>query len=122
MARFVIVVVMAGIVTIGGSLLWPKFMARKEPVFLGGIHDAVVKTPVGAALNNVLGASDGRAAAVSFQTAVASVAGAAINTVGQKIQEVVVMQAATQLVHQYGQLPSSDQQKIQQMICKPQGQ
>ena len=50
--------VLASVVLVGGSLLWPKIMKQERPEVLQAVHDKVVETDIGKKAEEVLGTVD----------------------------------------------------------------
>lgn len=120
MLRFAIVTVFTLAAVALGSLAWPKFTSQPRPKEMQVVRDAVLKTPAGQGAANVIGVTDGdNVQPVNLGTVASSISTTIINSLGQKVTEVVSNQAATVLFNQYKQLPPPAQLELQQSICKP---
>lgn len=101
------------------SLLWPKITTEPEPAPLEQVRDTVLGTEVGQTAANLLGVADKNVQPVNMTDTISSVAGVVTSSVEQKVQQIVSDQVATQVIKQYQQLPATQQDRVEEMICKP---
>lgn len=108
----------AGVVATA-SLIWPKFTANPEPEVLKQVRNTVLGTEVGQSAAELLGVSDSSVKPLNFSDTVSSVAGVVTSSVEQKVAQIVSDQVAAQVIKQYQQLPAVQQDRVVEMICKP---
>ncbi len=101
------------------SLLWPKVTTKPEPAPLEQVRDTVLGTEVGQIAANLLGVTDKNVQPVNMTDTISSVAGVVTSSVEQKVQQIVSDQVAAQVIKQYQQLPATQQDRVEEMICKP---
>jgi len=118
--QFIGAFLLASIVMIGGSLLWPKIMKRDRPEVLQAVHDRVVETEAGKKAEEVLGAVD---IPENPKQAIASVSSQAASQVGSVIQkkteEIVTHRIIEEVVKRFETLPKEEKEQVQTVICKP---
>ncbi|MBI3956322.1 hypothetical protein HY339_03630 [Candidatus Gottesmanbacteria bacterium] len=101
------------------SLLWPKVTTEPEPVALEQVRGTVLGTKAGQTAANLLGVTDKNVQPVNMTDTISSVAGVVTSSVEQKVQQIVSDQVAAQVIKQYQQLPATQQDRVEEMICKP---
>lgn len=101
------------------SLVWPKFTEKPEPQALEQIRTTVLGTEIGQSTAELLGVTQESVKPLNLSDAVSSVAGMVTSSVEQKVAQIVSDQVASQVVKQYQQLPSLQQDHVVEMICKP---
>lgn len=101
------------------SLLWPKVTTEPEPVALEQVRGTVLGTKAGQTAANLLGVADKNVQPVNMTDTISSVAGVVTSSVEQKVQQIVSDQVAAQVIKQYQQLPATQQDRVEEMICKP---
>ena len=112
-----------GILVIGVSLLWPRFMNKQRPALLQNVRDAVVATDLGKNADKILGVeNETKIQPFSVSQIVASVSGAILSTVGEKTKDIIAQQVSIQVMNQYQQMPPKEQQIIRDFVCKQEGQ
>lgn len=118
MIRFVFSLCIALGTIAGVSLAWPTFTTVPMPAFLTKVHDVVIKTPVGAQVASVLGVSSDASVPVDLQELATSAASDIVSGIEEKIRGVVVGQMVLQLQRQIEKLPTSEQVKAKDAICR----
>lgn len=101
------------------SVVWPKLTTQQEPAALQQVRDSVLGTEVGQSTAELLGVADGGTKPLNLSDTVSSVAGVVTSSIEQKVEQIVADQVATQVVKQYQQLPAQQQDRVEEMICKP---
>lgn len=118
--QFLLVALSSAAVVVTASLGWPRITTSPRPEPLTKVHDMVVETPFGRELANTLGVSDqARIEQINISSVAAGVAGSVGAEIQKKTQSAVLSTVVQQLLKQYGQLSSEQQQDIQTLICKP---
>ena len=118
--NFIFAFIVAGVVLSGVSLLWPKLTTQQRPAVLTQLRSAVIKTPLGNEMAQVLGVTDEtHTEPINVSSAAASVVSSLTATVEQKAQQAVAERVAQQLVKQFDQLSADQKKQIKEMICKP---
>jgi len=116
--QLVLAVAVFGVTLSGGSLVWPRVTRAPRPQLLQEVHDAVVKTPQGAAAAQVLGVTDDKKVAPINLGKLAGDAWTGIKSTVQKRATTIVMsQVTAQLMNQYEKLPKDQQKTLQEIIC-----
>ena len=108
----------AGVVAVA-RLLWPKVTTSPPPPALAQVRNTVLGTEIGQTTANLLGVTDKNVQPVSMTDTLSSVAGVVTSSVEQKVQQIVSDQVAAQVIKQYEQLPAPQQDRVEEMICKP---
>lgn len=120
MIKFVAAAIAFSITVIGISFLWPKFTRETRPEPLQKVRDTVIQTDIGREAADILGvAKDKEMQPINISDTASSVAGSIISSLGKEVQQVVTHQVTTQLLNQYKELPPTEQERIQQAVCKP---
>jgi len=118
--KFIGAFVLASVVMMGGSLVWPKFMKGDRPAVLQAVHDKVIETDIGKRAEDDLGAytvpSDVSQAVSSVSSQVAAQVG---NAVQKKVEEVVTTRIVEEVVKRFETLPASEKEEVKNAICKP---
>ena len=118
--QFIGAFLLASIVMIGGSLLWPKIMKRDRPEVLQAVHDRVVETEAGKKAEEVLGTVD---IPENPKQAIASVSSQAASQIGsiiqKKTEEIVTHRIIEEVVKRFETLPKEEKEQVQTVICKP---
>ncbi len=117
--QLVLAVAVFGVTLSGGSLVWPKLTTAPRPQLLQNVHDAVVKTPVGARAANVLGVSDDQAQPIDLGQISGNIVNSVKDAAQKRAQTIVTAQIVGQLTNGYEKLPVSQQQELQKIICSP---
>lgn len=108
----------AGVVSVV-SLLWPRFTAKPQPQALEAVRNTVLGTEIGKSTAELLGVTDASVQPLNLSDTVSSVTGAVTSSVEQKVQQIVSDQVAAQVIKQYQQLPTTQQDRVIEMICQP---
>jgi hypothetical protein len=118
--QFIVAFLLASVVLIGGSLLWPKFMKGDRPPVLQAVHDKVIETDAGRKAEEVLGTytipNDIPQAVSSVSSQVATEVG---STVQKKVEEVVTTRIIEEVVKRFETLPTQQKEEVKNIICKP---
>ena len=118
--QFIGAFLLASIVMIGGSLLWPKIMKRDRPEVLQAVHDRVVETEAGKKAEEVLGTVD---IPENPKQVIASVSSQAASQIGsiiqKKTEEIVTHRIIEVVVKRFETLPKEEKEQVQTVICKP---
>lgn len=118
--KFIGAFVLASVVMIGGSLVWPKLMKGERPPVLQAVYEKVIETDMGKKAEDVLGTynipQDVPQAVSSASTQVASQVGVVVQ---KKVEEAVTSRIIDEFVKRYDTLPASDQEDIKNAICQP---
>ena len=118
--QFIGAFLLASIVMIGGSLLWPKIMKRDRPEVLQAVYDRVVETEAGKKAEEVLGTVD---IPENPKQAIASVSSQAASQIGsiiqKKTEEIVTHRIIEEVVKRFETLPKEEKEQVQTVICKP---
>ncbi len=118
--QLVLAVAVFGVTLSGGSLVWPKLTTAPRPQLLQQVHDAVVKTPVGARAANVLGVSaNEEAQPINLGQISGNVVNSLKDAAQKRAQTIVTAQIVGQLTNGYEKLPADQQQELQKIICSP---
>ncbi len=118
--RFLLVAGATASVVVIVSLLWPRLTSQPRPEVLQAVQETALTTGVGQEAAKVLGVEEEKnVKPVNLSSAAASVAGGISSTIAQKAQEIVTQQITNQIISHYTQLPQSQQQQVQEFICKP---
>ena len=101
------------------SIVWPRFTNKPQPQMLEQVRNTVLGTQIGQSAAELLGARSDGGQPLNLSDTVSSAAGVVTSSVEQKIQQVVSDQVAAQVVKQYQQLPITQQNRIEEIVCKP---
>lgn len=102
------------------ALLWPKITSRPRPEVLQAVRDAAITTSTGKEAAKILGVeNEEKVTPINPNQVAASVAGTIISKVEEKTKEIISQQVTTQIITQYKELPTPQQQQLQELICKP---
>lgn len=118
--KFVLVLVLTGTTVSLTSLAWPKLTRQSRPPPLQQVHDLVVNTNLGQQAADTLGVTnESEVAPINIASLAGSIVNSVVSSVEQRAQQVVVQQAASQLLKQFDRLSHQEQQEIKEVICKP---
>lgn len=120
MLQFIIAVMVAITSLAGGSLAWPRLTSQSRPKLLQEVHDLVIKTSVGKQTASVLGVTnEAQVEPINIGNIVGSTIQGVTSSVQNRVQTVIVGNAVNQLRSQFDKMPKSQQEQIQQILCKP---
>ena len=118
--QFIGAFLLASIVMIGGSLVWPVIMKSSRPPILQAVRDKVVETDIGRDAENVLGQYTIPA---DVPQAVGSASSQVVNQVGtivqKKVEDAVTERVIEEVVRRFDTLPTADKEEVKAVICKP---
>lgn len=117
--RFILTLISTAVVVSGTSLAWPRFTTAPRPKPLEQFHNAVVQTPVGAQLEQVLGTSDNK---INLTEQIKNTAGQVITNatkvVEEKTKEIVTNRIVDQLITEWNTISPETQKELKETICK----
>lgn len=118
--RFLLIAGASASVVVIVALLWPRLTSRQRPQVLQAVYDTALTTQPGKDAAKILGVeNEGSVKPISVNNAVASIAGVVAATMQEKTKEIISQQVTTQIINQYQNLPQSQQEQLQELICKP---
>lgn len=102
------------------SVVWPRFSTDPRPEALTRVHDAVLETPLGMNLENVLGVSaDSSGQPMSVSAVVATGTNAVVDAVKKSAQRAVTSKILESLAGQFQHLTDEEKAAFRAQICEP---
>jgi hypothetical protein len=117
MLKFLFALVAAGLVVSVASIGWGRFTSQPKPEPLVTVAGFVTQTPVGAAISQVLGATDEQP--INLASAASSLFAAAAGAVQNRVAQSISSQAIQQISNQYESLAPEQRELLEAVICKP---
>ena len=121
--KFIGAFVVASILMVGASILWPKLAKTERPKVLEDIHSQVLGTQIGQDAESAVNSVEIPSNVPSYVASVSSNVGAqALSVVQKKTEEIVTNRIVEEVIRRYETIPDAEKQKMQEIICKPSGQ
>lgn len=118
--KFIFVIVIAVLVTIAVSFIWPRISTRPRPEVLTRVKDFIASTPIGPTVTNVLGvSSEENMRPINIREVASNAATVTVNSVREYAANALFLSAVRQLAGQYNKLKPEQQKEVRDLICTP---
>lgn len=116
--RFILTAILAGIVAVGASVVWPYVTSAPRPDALGKIYSAVGNAPVIVQTEGVVSSLIPPQTKDNLGSVAGAAASALVESVGESAKDAALNKALDEVVKQWDTLPQDKKDRIQEKICR----